>query len=124
MVACAKGKRLIVSLTNIRISHVNKVAFRVSCPWTRMDTLQKTRQSAMKTNLSCRTPRKRRDAKKNTGGTLRPSADGKRPKQLRGDAWKSRDCRLWRGGFGKKAEGRNSWRRKERKRRQKRKNYN
>lgn len=46
---------------------MNKVASRASCPWTRTDTLEKTSQSGMERSQSCWTPKKRRDAKKNTG---------------------------------------------------------
>lgn len=100
-----------VSFANVRIDPVNKVAFQVSCPWTRTDTLEKTSQRGMKRSQSPWTPRKRRDAKKNTGGSWRPSANGRRLKPRRGDAWKSRGYRPWRGGFGKRTEGRSSWRR-------------
>ena len=107
-----------VSLPNIRIDQMNKVAFYVSCPWTRMDTLEKTSQCCMKRSQSHWTPRKKKDARKNTGENWRPSANGRKLKQLRGDAWKTRGFRPWRGGFGKRTEGRSSWRRKRRKRRE------
>lgn len=120
-----KRRRLInsLSLTDVRIDQMNTVALRISCPWTRMDTLEKTSQFVMKRSQSHWTLRRRRDAKKNTGENLRPSANGRRQKQPRGDAWKSRGSRPWRGGFGKRTEGKSSWRRKEKKRREKREKY-
>lgn len=54
-------------LTNVRIDCMNKVAFRVSCPWTRTDTLEKANQFGMRRSQSCWTLKKRGDAKKNTG---------------------------------------------------------
>ena len=54
---------------------------------------------------------------------MRPSANGKRLRQQRGDVWKSRDSRPWRGGFGKRIEDKSSWRRKERTGRERRQNY-
>lgn len=118
-----KEKANCVSLPNVRINPVNKVAFRISCLWTRTDTLEKTSQYGTKKSQSHWTPRRRRDAKKNTGENLRPSANGRRQKQPRGDAWKIRGSRPWRGGFGKRTEGKSSWRRKERKRRKSREKY-
>ena len=114
------GKANSVSLTHVRIDRTSTVAFCISCPWTRTDTLEKTSQSGMKESRSRGTQRKRSDARKNTGGTLRPSANGRRPKLRRGDAWKSRGSRLWSGGFGRRIEGRNSWRKRRRRRRRRR----
>lgn len=62
-----KAKANSFFLTNIRIDQMNKVAFHVSCPSTRTDTLEKTSQFGTKRNQSCWSPKKKRDAKKNTG---------------------------------------------------------
>lgn len=118
-----KEKANSVFLTNIRISQMNSMAFCISCLWTRTDTLEKTSRFGLKRSQSRWTLRKRRDTRKNTGENLRPSANGRRPKQPRGDAWKSRGSRPWRGGYGKKTEGKSSSRNKERKRRESRGTY-
>lgn len=61
-------KRLILSfLTNVRMDHMNMVAFCISSRRTRTDTREKTSQSGMKKSQSCWTLKKRRDAKRNTG---------------------------------------------------------
>lgn len=64
---CQKKRLILFFLTHVRIDQMNRVAFRVSCPWTRTDTLEKTSQFGTKRNQSCWTWKKRRDAKKNTG---------------------------------------------------------
>lgn len=111
------GKANSVSLTHVRIDRMSMVASCISCPWTRTDTLEKTSQSGMKESQSRWTRRKRSDARKNTGENLRPSANGKRPKLRRGNAWKSRGSRLWSGGFGRRIEGKNSWKKRRRRKR-------
>jgi hypothetical protein len=72
---------------------MSQAALRVSRPWTRTDTLGKTSPSGLKRNQSPWDPTKRKDSKKTTGENLRPSANGKRRKQPRRNASKSRGCR-------------------------------